>query len=393
MNFLLMSKMTRFLGGAVIGVVLLFGGTALPARAASLTTAQINAIISLLQAFDADQATIANVQAALGGSTYRVPQGGCHTFNSDLKFGDKGEEVFNLQEILRSEGLEVGNEQSDAIAHSSFRETTASAVVHFQARHGILQTGYVGPLTRVKLNSLYGCNSTTTHLEVRYVSGVATTYTAGQLIVLSIKGVEMPGGYPGTPENGYNMQVYIRDINNRSSYTAWTNATYNSRTGYWDAQLTVPTDSSKAYTVDSSFYCSNSSRYCGTKFDRLSDMGQVTTSFTFKLATPTLSVTSPNGGEQFELGSQIPFYWSQNYSSVDLRVRLWEANSGKEYYYGHISGGMGKNKDVLQGEAVNVPTGSYKITICDEGTPNPAVTFKSLCDTSDLPFLVAVTVP
>jgi len=122
-------------------------------------------------------------------------------------------------------------------------------------------------------------------------------------------------------------------------------------------------------------------------------MGQVSTSFTFTLATPSLNVTYPNGGEQFDLNSPITFYWSQNYSSVDLRVRLWEANSGKEYYYGHISGGIGKNKDVLQGEAVNVPTGSYKITVCDEGTPNPAVTFKSLCDTSDAPFLVTITVP
>jgi len=227
-----MSKMTRFIAGAVLSLSLLIGTAAFTVQAASLTTAQISAILGLLQSFGADSATIANVQVALGGGGV-APQPSCHTnVSMNLKFGDRGEQVFWLQEGLREEGFAVGNEQSDAVSKSYFGELTGSAVVKFQARYGILQTGYVGPLTRAKLNSLYGCNSAATYLQAMYLSGTASTYTAGQPISLSIKGVEMPGSNPGTPEDGYNVQVYIRDVNNRSSYIDGTNATYNSRAGY-----------------------------------------------------------------------------------------------------------------------------------------------------------------
>jgi hypothetical protein len=40
---------------------------------------------------------------------------------------------------------------------NEYGEDTAGAVVQFQAKYGIKQTGYVGPLTRAKINSIYGC--------------------------------------------------------------------------------------------------------------------------------------------------------------------------------------------------------------------------------------------
>src|SRR3989344_4958887 len=103
---------------------------------------------------------------------------------------------------------------------------------------------------------------------------------------------------------------------------------------------------------------------------------------------PSITLTYPNGGEQYQPGAPITFYWTQNYGSVDLQVHLFDSNSGKEYYRGPISGSIGKNGNSLQGEDVKVPAGMYRITICDEGTPNPAVTFKPLCDSSDAPFSI-----
>ena len=41
----------------------------------------------------------------------------------------------------------------------TFGDNTASAVVQFQGKYNIRQTGTVGPLTRAKLNSLYGCGT------------------------------------------------------------------------------------------------------------------------------------------------------------------------------------------------------------------------------------------
>ncbi|MCX6787404.1 MAG: hypothetical protein NTY93_02715, partial [Candidatus Kaiserbacteria bacterium] len=65
-----MSKITRFFGGAVFAAVLLLGAGTLPVQASSgLTNTQIQAILSVLSSFGASSATIANVNAALGGTT------------------------------------------------------------------------------------------------------------------------------------------------------------------------------------------------------------------------------------------------------------------------------------------------------------------------------------
>ncbi|MDO8518516.1 MAG: hypothetical protein Q7S26_04485 [bacterium] len=58
---------TKYLA-PLFGVLMLLS-VAFPAQASSLTSAQISAIISLLQAFNADPAVVANVQAQLGGSS------------------------------------------------------------------------------------------------------------------------------------------------------------------------------------------------------------------------------------------------------------------------------------------------------------------------------------
>ncbi len=74
---------------------------ALPVQASSLTSAQISAIVSLLQAFNADPAVVANVQAQLGGSS--TPSQSCSDF-TDVKYGDfdnnQGGRVSQLQTFL-----------------------------------------------------------------------------------------------------------------------------------------------------------------------------------------------------------------------------------------------------------------------------------------------------
>jgi hypothetical protein len=80
--------MIKHIGASVLalGLLLSVGAIATPAQAASLTSAQVSAIIGLLQSFGADQGTINNVSAALGGSS----TGGtlsCSSF-ADLSYGD-----------------------------------------------------------------------------------------------------------------------------------------------------------------------------------------------------------------------------------------------------------------------------------------------------------------
>jgi hypothetical protein len=56
-----------------------------------------------------------------------------------------------LRKVFKSSGFGVAGE-------GSFDEDFAAMVVKFQGKHGIRQTGFVGPLTRAKLNGLHGCD-------------------------------------------------------------------------------------------------------------------------------------------------------------------------------------------------------------------------------------------
>ena len=93
-------------------------------------------------------------------------QSWCHTFNVNLKVGDEGSEVQALETALAREGFSVEHSSN---FESVFDERIASAVTGFQEKYrdeiltplGLKYgTGYVGKLTRAKLNQLYGCSVT-----------------------------------------------------------------------------------------------------------------------------------------------------------------------------------------------------------------------------------------
>jgi hypothetical protein len=92
----------KYIGTGFVALGLLFSvGFASPAQASSLTSAQVSAIINLLQSFGADQNTINSVQVALGGS----PSGSlsCSSF-ADLTYGNfdnnPGGRISQLQTFL-----------------------------------------------------------------------------------------------------------------------------------------------------------------------------------------------------------------------------------------------------------------------------------------------------
>ncbi|MFA4890685.1 MAG: hypothetical protein WC587_03630, partial [Candidatus Paceibacterota bacterium] len=117
-----------FIISLFLGILVAGGGFAYQVQAAGLTQSQVNAIISLLQSFGADQATINNVQTALSGTpTTPPPTAWCHDFNVNLKIGDKGVEVNDLKVALQKEGFDVSVNFVDA-ANASFNEKIASAV-------------------------------------------------------------------------------------------------------------------------------------------------------------------------------------------------------------------------------------------------------------------------
>jgi hypothetical protein len=92
----------KYIGTGFVALGLLFSvGFAAPAQASSLTSAQVSAIIGLLQSFGADQSVINSVQIALGGSSSSALS--CSSF-ADLSYGNfdnnPGGRVSQLQTFL-----------------------------------------------------------------------------------------------------------------------------------------------------------------------------------------------------------------------------------------------------------------------------------------------------
>jgi PKD repeat protein len=178
--------------GAVLGG-LMFLGMALPASAmmplppstSALTTAQISAVISLLQSFGADQAIVANVQAALGGIVSSDIS--CIALSRNLTLGAKGTDVSNMQNYLIAKGHLASGYNT-----GYYGSMTAQAVGKLQVNLGIVSSpkdaayGFVGPITRAKI----GCGS-----EVQQKAAISATPTSGHApLAVSFVGSKVTGG-------------------------------------------------------------------------------------------------------------------------------------------------------------------------------------------------------
>ena len=120
----------------------------------------------------------------------------CHTFFEYLVFGSHDSpaevngEVSSLQIVLLKEGLLTqGQILSDNVAEGSpafLGSNTLSALKQFQSKYGISQTGTTGPITRAKLNSIYGCRTVYPAISSITTTAVAGTYNAGASIPLTV---------------------------------------------------------------------------------------------------------------------------------------------------------------------------------------------------------------
>jgi len=247
-------------------------------------------------------------------------------------------------------------------------------------------------------------------LSASYVSGNKTSYAAGEKISLAIKGVELFDGSPGESGEGFNVQVYVRGTNDGYSLQG-VNAVYNSQTGYWDAKLTAPADTSKTYKVDSAFYCSNSSLACGKRYASGAGggNGQINITFDFSVygsgRTPVI-VVSPNGNESYQAGqsTQIPIRWTADCGYKSFSIMLAKGT------YNGFSGQM-VNDSIPAGICslgqtaipyyttwpipANLAAGSdYKILVTGQLADSIVGQFGyNLGDDSDKPFSIVVTIP
>ena len=125
---------------------------AAPASAA-LSSTQVSAITSLLASFGVDQATIANVQGVLTGSTTpavystTTPQGIDVNLMGLAKPGANNPGVCYLQTMLAADPAVYPEGKITCY----FGPLTGAAVKRYQKKHGLPQVGIVGPLTLAKL--------------------------------------------------------------------------------------------------------------------------------------------------------------------------------------------------------------------------------------------------
>ncbi|MFH1643167.1 MAG: hypothetical protein ABH967_00820 [Patescibacteria group bacterium] len=130
--------------------------------------------IPMVRALTAEEISnqIAEIQAIIRGlqqsQEESVTEVWCHDFGVSLKYGDTGAEVEALQMALEEEGFFIPN--SEKLIGAYFGPNTASGVVGFQEKYysEILEdrglnygTGFVGEITRNKLNEIYGCGAVT----------------------------------------------------------------------------------------------------------------------------------------------------------------------------------------------------------------------------------------
>jgi hypothetical protein len=135
----------------VLTIAILSFGTTATAKTptnAQLQT-QLQTLVQQLQQLQKLRTTQTQQQSA-------TTQAWCHTFVGYLVAGSSdvatNGEVSFLQTALTKSGFDASVD-----GFGTFGDATAAAVVQFQGKNKITQTGTVGPKTRAQLNSLYGC--------------------------------------------------------------------------------------------------------------------------------------------------------------------------------------------------------------------------------------------
>lgn len=258
----------------------------------------------------AQQTSIAELEALIARLTAQLsalkqqqtmPPAFCYNFTRDLGIGRS----LNAAEAKALDTIFTKERISDAgFNHNEFDEDTAAYVVSFQAKYGIRQTGYVGPLTRAKLNALYGCGSVVPTNRAPVISGVSspTTLAVGQQGTWTVKAYD--------PEN--QSLTYYVVWGDEPIYTM-PNAGNVPDTRHYTQTSTFTHTYNRAGVYQPTFYVSDASG------------AQSKTSVTVKVGNSTQSsttVTSPNGGEKYKVGDTVAIRWSTTGYSSSARVSI-----------------------------------------------------------------------
>jgi hypothetical protein len=292
-----MTTKTKILS-VILGLALVAVMVPAGASAAALTSAQVSAIVSLLQSFGADAATIANVQASLTGGTPTggtpVPTGvvACAgvTFTRTLTVGSTGQDVKCLQVLMNTNGytLAATGAGSPGMETSYFGPATLTAVRAFQTAKGWVPANQVGPMTIAALNALIAGSPTIPPVTPPAPTGQVGFIDAGTLAASPASNANITAT-SNVPVLGVNVKAINSDMTVNSlkvklavvktsaehpstlvqklyvydgatllgSYGVDTNSVYKSGTDYYvilsGFNFMVPANTTKALTINADF--------------------------------------------------------------------------------------------------------------------------------------------
>jgi len=342
--------------------------------ASSLTSTQISAIISLLSAFGADSATIANVQNVLNGNTPSInasPVAWCHVFNTNLGVGSLGNEVAALHRALNKEGFNDTSWRAD-----NFTKITGSAVVKFQKKYGIPQTGFVGPLTRAKLNALYKCGAVSQNITINSVSG-PNSLNVGQTGTWTVN-ASAPSGTNLSYSVDWGEMFYNNGVAGTGGFnTVQTTATFThiyNQAGTYTVKFNVSGPNPSCPPCPTGAFCAT----C------IANNNSAKTSITVVVGNstqPSITITSPNGGETLTAGQQITVRWNSYNLNHPVGITLVGQNNTQFFLGNWVASSIGSETVTIP---ATVQAGNYKINIS-----TPPESSSGAEDTSDNYFTIS----
>lgn len=350
---------------AILGAV--FAVLLAPGVKAS-TVAELQALIAQLQAQIASlNQQVIQLQANTATTTIW-----CHNFNANLRIGDTGSEVTALQTALQKEGFL--NSTSN-----NYDEKTASAVTAFQEKYqsevlspyGLQNgTGYVGPTTRAKLNKVYGCVSSTTPPKscqnLWWYDSSSTACSQKQFC----------GAYMYLGLQTFNTQQECSNslAANRQTCTPEWSCGWGPCTNGYQSQFPVDSNNCGSPASAANIICPALARQCVKQCTANTDCPQlgVACSPTYcpqnecvngvcaivNNVQPSITVTSPNGGETWTTGSTVRISWSASGGIKYVRI----------YIYDPTITGSGSTNYIYDG-ALDASKGYYDWTIAQNQLP------------------------
>ncbi|MES3031062.1 MAG: peptidoglycan-binding domain-containing protein [Patescibacteria group bacterium] len=323
------------------------------------------------------------------------------TYTRDLTLGSTGNEVISLQTFLESKGYLI---MPTGVAKGYFGARTKVALISYQKSINFPAFGFFGAMTRKHLNDS-DLDVQTAALKITSPNGGENwkkgttqniTWTAPQYLKATYVDVRLMS-YQAPCLPGYVCPAYSAPLMN---YEIGSNININQKLLAWYVGMTVPAPCPSGYSC-SPLPSPADGQYkvqiceAGTTNCDVSDNPFTISSSTVE---PSVTVTSPNGGEVWDINSHRQIAW--NYVSkasdgkVDIYLETVQVCPKSPYVYEAVCSPvqaitLDTNIPVetvytwiVGTDIVNkyIPAGNYRMKVCIAGT--------NKCDLSDNDFIL-----